>query len=152
MFATWWIICFGAFKSYQWKQYVIRCTRVARPLWLFDVGDWFRFIFCTFIRFVIVNEYRIAIKQKAFIRISLGDSSSQRFTKFYSFFCWGHRMSIKRSQMPVKISEPDPESKFIEDRLHWAILRGKTVTVSKLLDSGENWKLGYYYLRIFFSN
>ena len=86
MFATWWIICFGAFKSYQWKQYVIRCTRVARPLWLFDVGDWFRFIFCTFIRFVIVNEYRIPIKQKAFIRISLGDSSSQRFTKFYSFF------------------------------------------------------------------
>ncbi|XP_046446592.1 inactive serine/threonine-protein kinase TEX14-like [Daphnia pulex] len=43
-------------------------------------------------------------------------------------------MSMKRS-MPVYISEPDPESKFIEDRLHWAILRGKSVTVSKLLDS-----------------
>lgn len=33
----------------------------------------------------------------------------------------GHRMSMKRS-VPVYISEPDPESKFIEDRLHWAIL------------------------------
>jgi len=46
---------------------------------------------------------------------------------------------MKRS-VPVYISEPDPESKFIEDRLHWAILRGKIVTVSKLLDSGEKLK------------
>lgn len=43
---------------------------------------------------------------------------------------------MKRS-MPVYIREPDPESKFIEDRLHWAILRGKIVSVSKLLDSGK---------------
>lgn len=39
--------------------------------------------------------------------------------------------------MPVYIREPDPESKSIEDRLHWAVLRGKIVAVSKLLDSGK---------------
>jgi hypothetical protein len=45
-----------------------------------------------------------------------------------------------KSLMPVYISEPNPESKFIEERNHWKILRVKSVTVSKLLDSGE--KLG----------
>ncbi|XP_045035424.1 inactive serine/threonine-protein kinase TEX14-like isoform X1 [Daphnia magna] len=44
-------------------------------------------------------------------------------------------MSMKRS-MPVYIREPDPDSKSVADRLHWAILRGKIVTVNKLLDSG----------------
>lgn len=43
---------------------------------------------------------------------------------------------MKRS-MPVYIREPDPESKTVEDRLHLAILKGKIVAVSKLLDSGK---------------
>lgn len=59
--------------------------------------------------------------------------------KFTTLFVENNRMSMKRS-MPVYIREPDPDSKIAEDRLHWAILRGKIVTVNKLLDSGEKLK------------
>lgn len=52
------------------------------------------------------------------------------------FDCLLNTMSMKKS-MPVYIREPDPESKSIEDRLHWAVLRGKIVAVNKLLDSGK---------------
>ena len=38
---------------------------------------------------------------------------------------------------PVHIREPDPESKLMNYRLHLAILRGKIVSVSKLLHSGK---------------
>lgn len=40
--------------------------------------------------------------------------------------------------MPIYIREPDQDSKSIEDRLHWAIYRGKLATVSKFLDSGRH--------------
>ena len=46
-------------------------------------------------------------------------------------------MSIVRSErLPVQISQPDPQSKAIADRLHVAIFRGKLGTVVKLLDCG----------------
>jgi hypothetical protein len=46
-------------------------------------------------------------------------------------------MSIVRSErLPVQISQPDPQSKAIADRLHVAIFRGKLGAVVKLLDCG----------------
>jgi len=36
---------------------------------------------------------------------------------------------------PVIIREPDPQSRAAADRLHLAIIRGKLVTTSKILDS-----------------
>ena len=43
-------------------------------------------------------------------------------------------MSMKRTP-PVIIREPDPQSTAVADRLHLAIIRGKLVTTSKILDS-----------------
>jgi len=42
-------------------------------------------------------------------------------------------MSMKRTP-PVIIREPVPQSTAVADRLHLAIIRGKLVTTSKILD------------------
>lgn len=44
---------------------------------------------------------------------------------------------MKRRLVPVYVTEPDQNSKAIADRLHLAIIRGKTSLVSKILDCGE---------------